>query len=82
MLEMLTGPVSGFILIPRPIIYSLKTKVACFKGACAELICCSTSLSVPPFPLQLLRALLLPGFADCPSPQPLGTQGRGVAGRE
>lgn len=41
---MLTGALSGFILIPRPIIYSLKEKEAHFKGPYAEQICDSTLL--------------------------------------
>lgn len=41
---MLTGFLSGFILIPQPIIYSLKEKVALFKGPHMEQLCSSACL--------------------------------------
>ena len=60
MLEMLTGLVSAFILIPRSIVHSPETKGAHFKGPGAEQICWLTFLpaGLSPAPMAACLAAL------------------------
>lgn len=57
---MLTGSLSGFILIPQPIIYTQKKKVALFKGPrmnrFALQLACLSSLALVQFSGLLIRA--------------------------
>ena len=66
MLEMLTGPVSTFILIPRSFVHSPETKVAHSKGPGAEQICWLTFLpaGLSPAPMAACLAALMPQFSE------------------
>lgn len=70
MLEMLTGPVSAFILTPRSIVHSPETKVAHFKGPGAEQICWLTFLpaGLSPAPMAACLTALMPEFSERSSP--------------
>lgn len=78
MLDMLTGPVAGFILISRPIIYSQKKKKSSRQGA--EQICTDLPFDAPtgsfPPPTAVPPAVL------CSSQTAPGCPGPGVAGGE
>lgn len=62
MLDMLTGPVAGFILISRPIIYSQEKKKAHVKGQNRFAQICPSMLppvpSLPPQPCPLLCSVV------------------------
>lgn len=78
MLDMLTGPVAGFILISWPIIYSQKKKKSSRQGA--EQICTDLPFDAPtgsfPPPTAVPPAVL------CSSQPAPGCPGPGVAGGE
>lgn len=79
MLDMLTGPVAGFILISRPIIYSQKKKKKSSRQG-AEQICTDLPFDAPtgsfPPPTAVPPAVL------CSSQTAPGCPGPGVAGGE